>query len=441
MNWAAEEFATIVLGDKRLDQRAVLLAERLGQNPFASIPAACDGWHETQGACRFLKRPSVGWEALLQPHWDCAQQRMQAHRIVLCIQDTTELDYQGQDIDGLGPLSYEAQRGFYLHPSYAITPEREPLGVLDAWMWAREFKNEEGVREGVKESQRWLESYQRLAEQAAQLPDTRLVNVADRESDILALLVKARDLGHPLDYLIHSQHNRALPDGRKLWDSVAAAPLLGHVRFELPAGRGRKVRHVEQEIRARRVTLTDGHGGEVPVTCLEAAEINTPEGCKPVIWRLLSNREAGTLEAAVELIDWYRARWEIELFFLILKEGCRVEQLQLSTLERLESALALYLVIAWRINRLMRLGRTLPELDADLLFAKEEWQAAYILNKKHPPKATPPRNEVIRLIARRGGFLGRKHDGDPGAKTIWLDLQEIAVFVEGMRFARLSNDG
>lgn len=87
------------------------------------------------------------------------------------------MDYNGQDIDGLGPLSYEAQRGFYLHPSYANTPEREPLGVLDAWMWAREFKNEAGVRDGVKESQRWLESYQRLAEQAKQMPQTRLVNM------------------------------------------------------------------------------------------------------------------------------------------------------------------------------------------------------------------------------------------------------------------------
>lgn len=132
MNWAADEFATINLGDKRLDQRAVLLAERLGQKPSANITSGCDGWHETQGAYRFLKQPNVSWEALLQPHWDCARWRMQAYPVVLCIQDTTELGYNGQDIDGLGPLSYEAQRGFYLQPSYAITLEREPLGVLDA---------------------------------------------------------------------------------------------------------------------------------------------------------------------------------------------------------------------------------------------------------------------------------------------------------------------
>lgn len=156
----------------------------------------------------------------------------------------------------------------------------------------------------------------------------------------------------------------------------------------------------------------------------------------PVVWRLLSNRAVENLEQAVELIDWYRARWEIEQFFLILKEGCRIEALQLGEVERIENALALYLVVSWRINRLMRLGRNLPDLPADLLFEADEWRAAYILNKKRPPKEMPSLNAVVRLIAQLGGFLGRKGDGEPGAKTLWLGLRDIAVCVEGMRFAR-----
>ncbi len=143
-----------------------------------------------------------------------------------------------------------------------------------------------------------------------------------------------------------------------------------------------------------------------------------------------------TLEQAVELIDWYRVRWEIELFFLILKEGCRVEALQLEAVERIETALALYLVVAWRINRLMRLGRVLPQLPADLLFERDEWRAAYLLNRKKPPKETPPLRDVIRLIAQSGGFLARKGDGEPGVKTLWLGLRDLAVFVHGMRADR-----
>ena len=84
----------------------------------------------------------------------------------------------------------------------------------------------------------------------------------------------------------------------------------------------------------------------------------------------------------------------------------------------------------------MRLERTVPELNAELVFEPDEWRAAFILNKKPMPKKMPWLNEVIRLIVRRGGFLGRKGDGEHGAKTLWLGLQEIAVFVEGARYAR-----
>jgi hypothetical protein len=273
--------------------------------------------------------------------------------------DWAELDFHGEQMAGLGPLSYEAQRGLYLHPTYVVTPDREPLGVTNAWTWAREFKAAEGTRAGALESTRCIESYERVAEQALRLPQTRHVCVADRESDIMALLVRARELNHAADYVVRSQHNRALPEGGKLWEKVGQAPVLGHVRFEMPAGRGRKARSVKQEVRVERVTVKDGAKGELEVTCVVATETGAPAGVKPVVWRLLTNRCATTLAQACELIDWYRARWEIELFFLVLKEGCRVERLQLGDSDRLQTALALYMVIAWRINRLMRLGRAL----------------------------------------------------------------------------------
>ena len=161
-----------------------------------------------------------------------------------------------------------------------------------------------------------------------------------------------------------------------------------------------------------------------------------------MVWRLLTNRAATTLQEACELIDWYRARWEIEMFFSVLKVGLQVENLQLSDTKKLQTAQALYMIIAWRINRLMRLGRTLPDLPADVLFEADEWRAAFILNKKPPPKAVPTANTVIRLIAQLGGFLGRKGDGEPGAKTLWLGMRDIAVFVQGTRYAReLESEG
>ncbi len=128
MSWADEEFREIDLGDKRRDNRAIRLVERLAERPTASIPGACRGWAETQAAYRFLSGEEYDWMDILEPHRQCTRARMAPHPVVLCLQDTTELDFNGQVIAGLGPLSYEPQRGMYLHPTFAVTPAREPLG-------------------------------------------------------------------------------------------------------------------------------------------------------------------------------------------------------------------------------------------------------------------------------------------------------------------------
>lgn len=184
----------------------------------------------------------MGWQDILAPHMACTEARMRQHPVVLCLQDTTELDFNGQEMAGLGPLSHEAQRGMYLHPTYVVTPDREPLGVTDAWMWARETKREDGQRPGILESRRWIEGYQRIAETAQEMPETRLVYVADREADILELMQCAHHLGTPADWLVRSQHNRCLPDGGKLWVSILAGAPLGEVEFMMAARQGQAAR-------------------------------------------------------------------------------------------------------------------------------------------------------------------------------------------------------
>lgn len=446
MTWAEEEFKTADLGDKRLNKRLILLTERLAESPMASIPEACSGWAEVQGAYRFLAQEEIGWEDVMTPHFECSRQRMASHGVVLCIQDTTELDFNGQQIEGLGPLSYEAQRGMFLHPTYAVSTDREPLGILDAWMWARSPKDENGTRPGIKESLRWIEGYTQLAELAESLPETRLVYVADREADIVELMRTAHELGNPVDWLLRSQHNRALPSGCKLWQSVKDEDFVGEIEFTLPAQKGKKgqqaqkARTVRQQVRFRLVKLSNGRRGQLDAYCVIASEVDAPPGVQPIEWRLLTNRKIEDFESASELIDWYRARWEIEIFFHVLKTGCRVEALQLSTIDRVERALAIFMVVAWRIAHLMRLGRTCPDLDAELLFDREEWQTAYILTKRPIPDVTPRLNEVIRLIAMVGGFLGRKGDGEPGVKVVWQGLQKVMNGAQVLRWARRHPD-
>jgi len=436
MSWAESEFETLDLGDPRRKKRLISLIEDFSAKPTASIPQACGDWGDTQAAYRFFANDNVEWQDILASHIKSTVARMASQNVVLCIQDTSELNFNGQKATGLGPLSYERQRGMYVHPTYAVSTLREPLGVLDAWMWAREAKNKDGKRPGMKESLRWIEGYERLAELAPELPDTRLMYLADREADIIDLMVRARDLGIPVDWLVRSKANRALPDGVKLWDSVTKDESLGEIRFMLPKSREHKTREVVQEVWAKTVQLPDGKKGFVQASCIVAREISPPAGEKPVEWRLLTCLSVETLEDAVKMIDWYRARWEIEMLFDVLKNGCKIEALQLGHIERIERALVLYLIVAWRIARLMRLGRTCPDMDASLLFDEDEWQAAYILNKKKLPEKAPTLNEVIRLVARLGGFLARKGDGEPGVKTVWLGMQRVIDFAAGVKYSR-----
>ena len=174
MSWAAEEFATVDLGDKRLNKRLIKVVQQWADKPTQSIPTAAGGWGDTAAAYRMLDNKRCDWREVLEAHSHCTTQRMAALPVVLCLTDTTELDFNGQTITGLGPLSFEAQRGMYLHPTYAVSTDREPLGLLDAWMWARKPKDANGQRNDINESVRWIESYERLAERAVELPQTRL---------------------------------------------------------------------------------------------------------------------------------------------------------------------------------------------------------------------------------------------------------------------------
>ncbi len=216
---------------------------------------------------------------------------------------------------------------------------------------------------------------------------------------------------------------------------------LGEVEFTLPAAPSRPTRTVRQTLYRDTVTQpARKHAPTVTVTAILAREEEPPPGEPPIVWRLLTNRAADSLEAVVELLEWYRRRWRVEIFFRILKSGCRVEALQLGTLERLERlerALVIYLIIAWRILHLVTWGREGPDLSCEVVFDPEEWQAAWIVaHRTKPPETPTPLGQMIRLIAGFGGFLGRKGAGHPGPKAIWEGIQNVHAFALGIAAAK-----
>jgi hypothetical protein len=447
MSWAAKEMNGVNLGDERLNRRVIRVLERLGEKPSVSIPTACGGWAETQAAYRFFDNEKVSAEAVLAPHVEATLVRCRNEAVVLCVDDTTELDFTGKnDIVGLGPLSYQAQRGMYLHLTLAVTAERLALGVLAALPWARDpadyGKSAQHSHRPIdeKESIRWLESYRAVSELDRANPNTQFVYAADREADIYEIFAEAAKRPDSADFLIRSQHDRNLASGAKLRSEVAKREALGDVEFDLMARPGHPARRVVATLRAARVRLKCPDNKKLPdveVTVLHALEQRPPKNAEAVEWFLLTSFLVTELTDTAELFQWYLCRWDIEVFFRVLKSGCEVEELQLEHTDRLEAALAVYLIVAWRVLFLVRLGRTCPDLSCEVVFTPEEWQTVYMVAKRKPPPKEPPKlNAMIRLVASFGGFLGRKGDGEPGPKSLWIGLQRMRDFVAGAQWAR-----
>ncbi|HVR96586.1 MAG TPA: IS4 family transposase [Thermoanaerobaculia bacterium] len=441
-SWAAQEMLTANLGDGRLNRRVGLLLRRLAERPEGSIPSAFHSWGETQAAYRFFSNEKATAERVLEPHRDATLQRAKQFPVVLCVQDTTELDYTSRpQVQGLGPLTYECSLGLYIHPTLAITPERLCLGALDLWTWVRDPEDHGGKDRQhrlkrpleEKESFRWVEGYRRVEDFQSTLPQTRLVYMADRDSDLFELFA-AGQTGEA-SWLIRASQDRKLQDGRHLWEAIREAEVLGTFEFDLPSTSERPKRHVVQTLRAARLKLKPPYrrGTKLPeaeVTAILAREQKPAKDTEPIEWLLLTNLPVGTAEEAQEKVQWYVCRWQIEVYFRILKSGCKVEQLQLQERDRLEVALALYLIVAWRVLYLIMMGRTVPELSCETAFAPEEWKALYIVTRrKRPPRRPPPLGEILVLVARLGGYLARKGDGPPGPKAIWIGLQRVRDFV------------
>ena len=162
----------------------------------------------------------------------------------------------------------------------------------------------------------------------------------------------------------------------------------------------------------------------------------------PLDWLLLTNLPVETAEQASETLSWYLCRWQIEVSFKVLKSGCRVEQLQLETRERLAPALAFYMIIAWRVLFLIMLGHDCPEMPCDAVFGDEQGQAVYLVTQRKPPPEKPPSlDTMVPMVATLGGFLNRKHDGFPGPKTLWIGLQRIPDLVLALEAQRSIGEG
>lgn len=457
-DWAAHEFAHAPLPDQRLGARLITMATDFALQPTASIPQACGSWAKAKAAYRFFDHDGIAPEDLLAAHVQATVGRAAAQPIVLCVQDTTSLNYATHpQTQGLGPIGNNRDKtiGLFLHSTLALTPAGQPLGLLHARSWVRsqkEFGRSSAARNRTpraqKESQKWLESFQACQALAAQCPDTTLVNVADREGDLYDLFVAALApaQGPRVHLLVRAQHDRQVAHPQQyLWDFLAAQRVGGRLKIKVPRHGGQPARLATLSIRFAPVTLRPPclKEEQPPLTlwAVEAREIRPPQGATPVCWRLLTTQPVESLAAAVEKVGWYARRWQIEVLHKVLKSGCQVEQRQLETAARLQRVVRVDLIVAWRVLALCQAGRATPDgLASDWLRA-DEWRAltCYMEERAQPPRRPPTLRQAVRWLAQLGGFLGRRHDGDPGPTVVWRGLQQLrAITAAWQRFGHES---
>jgi hypothetical protein len=453
-SWAEQEFGHVQFPDARLRPRLVQLAEAFAEHPTASISTALNGCAtQTKAAYRFLHNPQVDLHTLLQPHYEATAARIREQPVVLVAQDTTSLNYDAHPATrGLGPINTRADgaQGLKLHDSLALTPEGVPLGLIDIQVWARDLQQmgqahrRKTLAIEEKESHRWLASFVRTAEVQALCPDTRLVNIADREADIYELFQSARDNPAGAHLLVRAsrttqrQVSTEDDETQPLWDYLPSQPVLGDCTLKIPARGGRKARTAALQLRcAPMIELRPPKrlqgAPTLALWAVYAVEPDPPADSEPVEWLLLTTVPTmTTLDDALERLRWYAARWNIEVFHRTLKSGCRIEDRRLGNAESLQACLAIDLVVAWRVMDLTKRGRETPDIPCTVFFEEAEWQALACHHRQSPqPPETPPTlGEAMRMVAKLGGFLGRKGDGHPGATVIWRGLSRLTDITE-----------
>lgn len=449
-DWAEEEFGRADLGDARLERRLCILARDFYARPERNVPQRCDGDRaRAKAAYRFFDHRNVKLESVLQSHYEAAAERVARAAVVLAVQDTTSLNYSAHPAtDDLGPIGNRPKgiNGLMVHDTMAFTVEGTPLGLLDVQCWARDPEKfgQKHLREKLpfaqKESFKWQRSLEAVARVQARCPQTCLVSVGDREADIYDLFVWATaEPGRP-QLLIRAEQNRGVLDEHGyLWEQLAAQPLAGTKALRLPRRPNRLARTAQLEVRFAAVQLRAPSARRrlpaVRLWAVWACEIDAPQGVEPVEWMLLTTVPVEDFAGADQKIEWYLRRWGIEVYHRTLKSGCRIEQRQLGSADRIEACLGIDMVVAWRIFHLAKLGRETPDVPCTVYFEDIEWHAlvGYMTKSAIPPQTPPTLHAAMRMVAKLGGFLGRNGDGEPGTQTLWLGLQRLDDIVAGWK--------
>ena len=468
--WARKEFEGAQLGHASRTKRVIQMAEGKSRKPHASWLEVAEGDpHQLKAIYRLIEKPDdspVTMEGILKGHQDRTMRRMAGQKVVLCPQDTTDLNLADLlACEGLGVIGNNQtgtkSKGLRLHSTLPLSSDGIPLGVLRADCYARpELAEEDKGRDGrlfpieQKETYRWVQSVEACIEASKRMPETMIVNMCDREGDIFDVFDRVR--GEPrVHVLVRAEKNRRTGEGLGLLEHVRASEPRGELQISVPRQsarrkKGNRLEKSKQAGRRARVELRymacevypPKHGvnrnkSPVPAWIIHIREIEAPPDVHAIEWYLVSTLPVDSVETAAKLIRWYCMRWRIEDWHRILKSGCQVEGHAHQTGERIKRAIAIDLVNAYRILMMVLLGRELPELPAEVLFSDLELRVLQVWSKKKG--RTIPEQTIgayIAILAAMGGYLDRKKDGPVGPKILGRAYTRLIDFCEGFILAQ-----
>jgi len=436
----------------------------------SSLPKALASKVALESTYHLFAHASVSEEAILQPHRDETRQRCLQASTVLVAHDTTEFVFSTHR-EGLGHLRSVNDHGFLMHGSLALTADghRRPLGVLGAHFWTRSLEGE-SCKEAKKkrrsrtaadtplESARWFA--QCVVAEAQAGPLVSCMHVMDREGDSYELFAKL--LARGSRFIIRNRVNRvARSEDEGPSEHIRTICEHAPVEFEtlVPIARreakdsptrgtsllARDARTAKLSAKAVALRIRKPpYLADLPMwldlNVVYVSEVDTPEGLQPVEWILITTEPIDSLTDIMAVIEHYRARWIIEEWFKAIKTGCQVEKLQLETYDSLKNAIAMYLVLAWRMLVLRALARDQPEASAEVALSPSELG---VLRLMQPDARLPTRPNVAQAfiaVAMMGGYI--KHRVPPGWLTLARGFEKLILLERGWTAGRRSaHDG
>lgn len=442
--WSQEQFGQCDLRDRRRTARLVRYAAQAAADPSSSTPRQTECWDDCKAAYRLIENEKVTFAAVTAPHYRATRARTEG--TWLLISDTTETHFPGKKVRGLGPTGNGGGRGFLLHSSLMVRPDGHGIVGLAGQVihYRRPVKREPGGAQRMRRKDRESVIWGQVVDQIGPAPEgVRFLHVFDRGGDQFELY--CRMARHETGWVVRAcQLPRQVlaPERRRmaLADYLAELPVAGTYTLKLLANRHQVARVAEMEVRFGPLTIPrpkhisewikESGIQEIAMWVVETREINPPPGVKAARWVLLCSEAVRNFETAWRMLEHYEKRWLIEEFHKALKSGCRLEERQYETAKRLEVVAGLLSVVAVRLLQLKTMAREDPHRPAKQVVPVRWIQMAQALRKRSP-KAPWTVREFYRELAKLGGFLGRKSDGEPGWMTLWHGFEKLHLCLRG----------